>query len=172
MLGWIGATAFVIAIASAAELLATTLFGTLERSELPAAFLVSTALLAAVSWGLAKAEGFAKRERQAKLRRALLASLAAASAFLVVQALALTGLVHEISPTNSATESTAFVFVAVALHALHVATAVLWLVFVTLHGFAGRYDHESRFGLTVCAWCWHALAVVWAVILAVVLATI
>ncbi len=165
MLGWLGATVFVVAVAAVFERLATTFFGTLSRSDLAAAFLISTALLVAVSLGLAKAEGFAKRERQAKLRRALLASLAAALAFLVVQALALTGLVHEITPTNSATEPTAFVFVAVALHALHVAAAVLWLVHVTLHGFAGRYDHESRFGLTVCAWCWHALGVVWAVIL-------
>ena len=57
------------------------------------------------------------------------------------------------------------VFVAVALHALHGIAALLWLVYVTLRGFAGDYDHEYRFGLTACGWCWHALGVVWIAIL-------
>ena len=57
------------------------------------------------------------------------------------------------------------VFVAVALHALHGIAALLWLVYATLRGFAGDYDHEYRFGLTACGWCWHALGVVWIAIL-------
>ncbi|MBA3311847.1 MAG: cytochrome c oxidase subunit 3 [Planctomycetaceae bacterium] len=172
MLGWIGVTIAVVAIAGTVGLAVTSLFGMPGRRDLPVAFLASTALLVVVSAGLAKAEGYAKRERQAKLRRALLTSLAAALAFLVVQALALTGLVREIAPTESATEPTAFVFAAVALHALHVAAAALWLIYVTLRGFAGSYDHECRFGLTACAFCWHALGVVWVVILAACLATV
>lgn len=172
MLGWVGATIAVAIVASAIGLLVTLLFGTPDRQTLPVAFLISTALLVVVSVGLAKAESFAKRERQAKLRRALLASLAAALAFLIVQALALEGLFREISPAGATTQATAFVFVAVALHALHVAAALLSLIYVTLHGFAGRYDHEARFGLSLCGFCWHALGVVWMVILIACLAAL
>lgn len=169
MLGWVGATILVICVATGLGSLAITAFGTLERDQLPLAFLFSTACLVAVSVGLAKAESFAKRERQAKLRRSLAVSLIAALAFLIVQALALEGLVRQIAPDHAATEPTAFLFVAVALHAVHVSAAVLWLIYVCLQGVAGRYDHESRFGLTLCAWCWHALGIVWMAILTVCL---
>jgi cytochrome c oxidase subunit 3 len=172
MLGWVGATAAIAALAGSAELLTVAIVGTPGRRTLPIAFLFSTLLLASVSGGLAKAEHFARREKQAKLRRVLIASLAAALVFLVVQSLALMGLVDEITPQEAALEPTAFVFVAVALHALHVAAAVLWLIYVTLRGFAGKYDHECRLGLTLCAWCWHALGVVWVVILMVFLAAV
>ncbi len=167
MLSWAGATVLVTCVAAGFGWLAVAAFGTLERRQLPLAFLFSTACLIAVSFGLARAESFAKRERQAKLRTALAVSLIAALAFLIVQALALEGLVQQITPEQSATESPAFLFVAIALHAIHVAAAVLWLIYVGLQSAAGRYDHESRFGLTLCAWCWHALGVVWVVILAV-----
>lgn len=172
MLGWVAATTLVLAAVLAVGVFVAAVLGIPGRRELPGVFLLSTALLAVVSAGLAKAEEFAKRERQARLRQALLVCLAAALAFLVAQALALDGLVEEIAPNESATGPTAFIFVAVALHGLHVAAGVLWLIYVTLRGFAGRYDHESRLGLTLCAWCWHALGVVWMVILAACLATV
>lgn len=172
MLGWIAATALVLVAVLFVGLSAAAIFGVPDRRELPGIFLLSTALLVVVSVGLAKSERLAKRERQVKLRRALLVCLAAALAFLVVQALALDGLVGEIEPKDSAMGPTAFVFVAVALHALHATAAVLWLIYITLRGFAGRYDHESRLGLILCAWCWHAMGVVWVVILAACLATV
>ena len=172
MLGWVAATTLVVAAVLAAGASVAAIIGIPGRRELPGLFLLSTALLVVVSVGLAKSEEFAKRERQAKLHHALLVCLAAALAFLVVQALALNGLVQEIAPKESAVGPAAFIFAAIALHALHVAAGVLWLIYVTLRGFAGSYDHESRLGLTLCAWCWHALGVVWIVILAACLATV
>jgi cytochrome c oxidase subunit III len=41
----------------------------------------------------------------------------------------------------------------------------LFLVFVTVQGFADRYDHEYYWGVLVCACFWHALGIVWLAIL-------
>jgi len=39
-------------------------------------------------------------------------------------------------------------------------------VYVTVQALADRYDHEYYWGVTLCAWFWHALGLVWCVILA------
>ncbi len=168
--GWFLAAAAASAVAALAAAGIVTTFGFPGPTALPAAFLVSTGLLAAVSGALARADAAAQREKQSRLRRSLAVALAAAILFLSVQAVALAGLLREADPSEGAGPA-AFVFVFAALHALHAAAAVFWLVYVALRGFAGRYDHEYRFGLTACGWCWHALGAVWLVILAVYSAT-
>ena len=45
--------------------------------------------------------------------------------------------------------------------------ALLFVVFVTVNGFADRYDHEYYFGVRVCTAFWHILCVVWLAILGV-----
>lgn len=164
--GWFVATAGVLGVAGLCGLGIAAAVGPPGPRALPAAFLASTLLLAIVGGGLAKAEGYARRERQPRLRAGLAVSLAAAALFLAVQGMALAGLLRQMTPADAAIGPRTFVFVATALHALHVAAATLWLVYVALHGFAGRYDHEYRFGLTACGWCWHALGIVWLAILA------
>jgi len=165
-LGWFVATTFVLAAAGFCGLAIAAILGVPGPRSLPAAFLVSTLLLVLVSGGLAKAEEDAKREKQAQLRRNLVLALGAAVLFLAVQTIALSGLLRQMTPADAAIGPRTFVFVAAALHALHAAAALFWLVSVTLRGLAGRYDHEYRFGLTACGWCWHALGIVWLAILA------
>ena len=170
--GWFVATGVVLALAGSCGLGLVALLGPPGPRGLPAAFVVSTLSLAGVSGGLAKAEGFAKREKQSKIRGCLVSSLAAAVLFLAVQGTALSGLLRQMTPADAAIGPRAFVFVATALHALHVAAAMFWLVYVALRGFEGWYDHECRFGLTACGWCWHALGVVWLAILAAFVAAV
>ena len=164
-IGWFVATVMVLALAVTCGLGLVALLGPPGPRGLPAAFVARTLLIAGVSGGLAKAEGFARREKQSKLRGCLVLGLAAAILFLAVQGAALAGLLRQMTPADAAIGPRAFVFVATALHALHVAAAMLWLVYAALRGFEGRYDHEYRFGLTACGWCWHALGVVWLAIL-------
>ena len=163
--GWFLAAAAASAVAALAAAAIVSAVGFPGPETLPAAFLVSTALLAAVSGGLTRAEAAARREKQGRLRRSLSVALAASLLFLSVQTVALAGLLGQADPADG-TGPTAFVFVFAALHALHAAAALYWLVYVALCGFAGRYDHEYRFGLTACGWFWHALGVVWLAILA------
>ena len=56
-----------------------------------------------------------------------------------------------------------------ALHGMHFVIALLFLSYVTVQAFADRYDHEYFFGVTVCSWFWHLLAVVWCAILVVMM---
>ncbi|HEX6985479.1 MAG TPA: cytochrome c oxidase subunit 3 [Planctomycetaceae bacterium] len=171
-LGWFLASVAVAAAAGLCGRLLAAAVGDPRPSLLPAVFLASTALLAVVSGALARAEVYAKREKQPRLRAAIAAALAAAALFLAVQGTALWGLLGQMMPDDTAIGPRAFVFVAVALHALHAAAALLWLVYVALRGFAGGYDHEYRFGLTACGWCWHLLGIVWLAILTVFLAAV
>ena len=170
--GWFVATSLVVGCAGLCSLLLATALGKPSPAVLPLAFLVSTLMLAGVSAGLFEAERSARHEKQPRLRTMLAASLAAAVLFLAVQSVALTALVAGLSPTEAPLGPTAWLFVAVALHALHVAAGVGWLTYATLRGLAGHYDHEYRLGLAACGWCWHALGVVWLVILASFLATV
>ena len=45
--------------------------------------------------------------------------------------------------------------------------ATLFLSLVAVRTFADRYDHEYYWGVSVVAWFWHALGIVWLAILAV-----
>lgn len=162
---WFVSVALVLLLAGLASRLLVRHVHPGEAGFLAGAFAVSSVLLVAVSAALAIADRSAAREKQNSLQPALAGSLAAAILFLAVQGLALTELLRRMTPEDTTGSPRTVVFVAVALHALHGIAALLWLVYVTLRGFAGDYDHEYRFGLTACGWCWHALGVVWIAIL-------
>jgi heme/copper-type cytochrome/quinol oxidase subunit 3 len=55
------------------------------------------------------------------------------------------------------------------LHGMHFVVALLFLCHITVQAMADRYDHEYYWGVTVCAWFWHALGVAWVAILFVML---
>jgi heme/copper-type cytochrome/quinol oxidase subunit 3 len=52
------------------------------------------------------------------------------------------------------------------MHGVHFIVALLFVAFVFLQGLANRYDHEYSWGVTFCAWFWHALGIIWLVIVA------
>jgi cytochrome c oxidase subunit 3 len=136
---------------------------------IPIAFLFSTALLAVCSGELQVAVNAVRRERQRKFRRALAVALASGTGFVGVQTYGLWCIVESLHGIRNAGEAqlgaATLVFVAAGLHALHVSVALMCLAYVTLRSFSDRYDHEYYFGVSVCAWFWHILGVLWIFIL-------
>ncbi|MDB5347966.1 MAG: cytochrome o ubiquinol oxidase subunit [Schlesneria sp.] len=140
----------------------------LPPNHFPRAFIISTILLLIGSWSLSRACAFVRRERQVPFRRHLLISLAAGTLFVAMQTYALTSLIRQQRPEDISTAAAPYVAVMVALHAMHFVVALMFLVFVTVQAFADRYDHEYYFGVTICTWFWHALGIVWLVVMAVI----
>ena len=138
-----------------------------EPTRFPAAFAASTLLLCCGSAALSRAVAYVKRERQRPFRRALGAALLVGTLFVGVQSHALSQLIRQQAPEEVPTGAGAFVAVVAALHALHFLVALLCLAYITVQAHADRYDHEYYWGVTLCTWFWHALGVVWCVILAV-----
>lgn len=136
---------------------------------MPGAFWITTPLLLAGSLSLGRACGQVRRERQMSFRRALLAALVLGVLFVALQAYGLWCLAFNQDPGEVQTGANAFVTVLAVLHVLHFGLAMLFLVWVTVNALSGRYDHEYYWGVTVCSWFWHALGLVWGVILVAIL---
>jgi len=135
----------------------------------PTAFVFSTLFLVIASAALGRAQASVRRERQRSFRKALLWALASGTAFVGVQTFGLWTIVENLRADRNAGEAelgaSALVLGAAALHALHVTVALMVLSYVTLQGFANRYDHEYSFGVAVCGWFWHILCIMWIFIL-------
>lgn len=134
----------------------------------PPLFAVSTLLLVLGSFSLSRAIAAVRRERQRLFRRHLLAAVGVGTVFVAVQISSLNWLIQRQVPEEAATGAAAFVIVVAGLHAMHFVVAVWFLIFVTVWAWADRYDHEYHWGVTVCAWFWHALSVIWLGVLVVV----
>ena len=138
-------------------------------TQFPIAFAASTLFLLIGSVALWRALGFVRRERQRPFRQQLLVALATGTMFVSSQSYALICLIRQQTADATQTGAGAYVVVAATLHAMHFVIAMLFLVFITVQAFENRYDHEYYWGVTVCTWFWHALGVVWAVVLVVIL---
>ena len=133
------------------------------------AFGISTWLLFIGSGCLFRAIESVRRERQYPFRRWLVFSLTSGTLFVAVQTYALTNLIRRQSIDDASADAAAFVAVITALHAMHFTVALLFLSYVTVQAFSDRYDHEYYWGVTICAWFWHALGIVWVAILVVMM---
>ncbi len=168
---------FVIAVSvlAGASLVAAGLAGLIGRSSsldlrFPPAFVATTLLLGVGSGLLEQARQAIRREQQPLFRRRLTAALVAAGLFMGVQTYALwTILPAQRSADLATTGVVPFVVMLATLHGLHFLVATLFLSYVAAQASVGRYDHEYHWGVTVCAWFWHVLGIVWLGILAVYL---
>lgn len=160
--------------------LATALIYTLpilkspESISLPWAFWVSSGFLFSTSLMQHLAVRAVRWERQAKFRRCMLIALIGGVAFVATQSYGLWCLLsHQPRTAEAASTGPAtFVFVLTVLHGMHVSIAIMFLTFIYLKSLMDRYDHEYFWGVTVCAWFWHALGLIWlAIILVFVIAT-
>ncbi len=133
------------------------------------AFGISTWLLLIGSGCMSRAIESVRRERQYPFRRWLVFALASGTLFVASQTYALTSLIRRHSLNDATSDAAAFVAVVAALHAMHFIVALLFLSYATVQAFADRYDHEYYWGIRFCAWFWHALGIVWAAILFVML---
>ncbi|MGQ0633060.1 MAG: cytochrome c oxidase subunit 3 [Planctomycetaceae bacterium] len=136
---------------------------------MPRVFWGTTLLLGLGSVCLARACRYVQVEKQRPFRLSLIAALAAGVMFVGVQVYGLMCLVRHQDPGQAQTGANAFVTVFAALHAMHFSLALLFLVWIVINALADRYDHEYFWGVTLCAWFWHALGLAWCVILAVFL---
>lgn len=134
----------------------------------PPTFAPSTLALLLGSVALSRAMGFVRREKQAAFRQALWTALGAGTIFVALQGASLNWLIGRQTPDDVATGAAAFIVIAAALHALHFVVAILFLVYVVVNAAFDRYDHEYSFGVTVCAWFWHALGMAWIAVLVVI----
>jgi cytochrome c oxidase subunit 3 len=133
----------------------------------PPVFWFTTALLAINSGLLQQAVHCVRRERQRPFRRSLMGALVAGALFVGVQSYGLKCLMGNQVADETQTGANAFIAIMVALHAMHLSLALLFLIWVTLNALADRYDHEYFWGVRVCAWFWHGLGIVWLCILMV-----
>lgn len=157
---------------------------------LPSSLWVSTGLMLLASVTIHLALKSIRRERHAQLRMYLLATLALAGAFLLVQAPAMLTLWKEqkaaaaqwkaeaqqsaiSKPTADMTEEIivqkranplyAFIAFLILLHAAHVIGGVIYVCMVTYGAYHNQYDHEQHGGVRNLAMYWHFLDVVWIV---------
>ena len=133
------------------------------------AFGLSTCLLLAGSGCLHQAVESVRRERQRPFRRWLKLALTLGTLFVIAQTYALTCLIRRQPADEASTGAAAFVAVFAAMHGMHFVIAMLFLSYITVQALADRYDHEYFWGVTICAWFWHALGIAWLAILFVML---
>ena len=87
---------------------------------------------------------------------------------MALQGSSLSWLLQRQTPDDVATGAAAFIIIAAALHAMHFVVAILFLAYIVVNAGFDRYDHEYYFGVTVCAWFWHALGLLWIAVLVVI----
>jgi heme/copper-type cytochrome/quinol oxidase subunit 3 len=141
---------------------------TAPRLRFPPMFAASTVALGLGSWSLSRAVGLVRREKQLAFRRQLLIALVHGTTFVALQGAALQWLLQRQPAAEAQTGDRAFVAVFAGLHALHFVVAIMFLIFVALQAHHDRYDHEYYWGVSICAWFWHGLGLVWCAVLAVV----
>jgi cytochrome c oxidase subunit 3 len=140
---------------------------TAAETAFPAAFWVTTGLLAVGSVAMHLAVHKVRREKQAAFRRCLRVAATAGALFLTLQTYGIAGLVRNQRPDAAQLGVNAFATALTALHAMHFTLAMMLLIWVTLQAHADRYDHEYYWGVSLCSWFWHALGIVWTAILVV-----
>lgn len=158
-----------IAVLIAWALVTTSAFiGASDRLVFPPAFLVSTVFLALGSWHLEGACRTVRLERQVPFRQHLLRALVYGIAFVSTQTYGLwCFLAQQQIASLIGVRGGAFAFV--VMHGVHFVVALLFVVFVLLRAIANRYDHEYSWGVVFCAWFWHALGVLWLIIMGALL---
>lgn len=154
-----------LATVMAWALIATSRFqGATDRLVFPPAFGVSTLLLVLGSWHLEAACRWVRIERQAWFRRNLVRALVCGIAFVSTQTYGLwCFLAQREIASLMGVRGGAFAFV--VMHGVHFVVALLFVVFVLLRAIANRYDHEYSWGVVFCAWFWHALGILWFIIM-------
>jgi len=140
----------------------------LDSTGIPSAFWASSIFLFFTSVVLQYGHHAVTQEQQRLFRKAMLVAVCCAVAFLVTQSLAIHRLIVRQNAELVSVDANGFVLTFVALHAMHVMVAVLVLVYVTVEGFADRYDHEYHWGVTACTGFWHGLGMAWCFILAAI----
>lgn len=134
----------------------------------PVAFLASTALLATGSFAMRRARAAVSQERQTEFRNWLRMALVSASLFVGVQGYALWAMFPDDRSRDEVSLGVRpYLLIIALLHAVHFMVAALIVSFISARATTQRYDHEYHWGVSVCEWFWHALGIVWLLILGI-----
>lgn len=136
--------------------------------DLPLSFWVSTGLLILTSLWLHLAAYSVARERQHLCLSYLQAGFLSALGFLIVQSLGMNKLLQEhfaYIEQSGLTRLYGVCFAFSFIHALHVVGGLVFIGYVLVQCYRGRYDHERHWAVDHCAWYWHFLDVVWVAML-------
>jgi cytochrome c oxidase subunit 3 len=137
--------------------------------DMPIGLWASTAIILLSSYTIHRALENVRLERQARFRKALLATVLLALAFLIVQAPSLGVLLADhLTPETGHKLYGAAIFL-IIVHALHFVGGIIPLVFVTAQAHAHRYDHEHFGPVKLLTWYWHFLDIVWLTMFAILL---
>lgn len=142
------------------------------RARIPGAFWFSTLFLIGGSVSLHWAVSYVRREKQRPFRICLWLGVISGTLFVGVQSYGLWVLVRYFRQGTAGSDEFVvgeFAAVFAGLHAIHFLVALLFVIYTTMHALSYRYDHEYYWGIKFCAWFWHALGIVWVVILAVMI---
>lgn len=144
----------------------------LHQIHFPNLLWVSTAMVVAVSFALARSLRSLRAERQAEFRKWLGVSFVLACGFIVVQTPAMVGLIREHRRANqTGLFLYGLVFFLILVHALHVLGGIVALVRTAQMARRGVYDHEHYQPVRHTAMYWHFLDLVWLAMFFTFLAT-
>ena len=138
---------------------------------LPAGLWLSTLIILASSVTMHLAMQNIRRERQAKFRGALIATLVLSILFCLIQVPSMGSLLVNHFRADASNTMLGLIFFLVLLHALHVVGGIIPLGVVTYKAGQGRYDHEHYKPVKSVAMYWHFLDVIWVFMFAVLLVT-
>jgi heme/copper-type cytochrome/quinol oxidase subunit 3 len=139
---------------------------------LPRSLWLSTVLIVLVSVAIQWAQRSVRRDRQAPLRAALIATALLATAFLVNQTLNWQAVKAAVIPPDSpALRFTSTFYILTGTHALHVLGGLILLAIVTYKAFRGAYSSARHPGIRYSAMYWHFLDAVWLILFALLMLT-
>ena len=131
-------------------------------------FAITSGALVVVSYAFRRATANVRRERQRPFRSWLLVGLGGGIVFATVQMYGLLGILPEDRNVFDSQTGVRTLFLAItAMHAIHVAIAMLLTCRVVVEAFCDRYDHEYYWGVYATEMFWHCLLIGWGCVLVV-----
>ncbi len=143
----------------------------LGEIQMPWGLWISTLVILASSVTMHLALQNIRRERQAKFRAMLIATLGLSILFCLIQIPAMGSLLANHFNADASNTILGLIFFLILLHALHVVGGIIPLGVITYKAGQGRYDHEHYKPVKTVAMYWHFLDVIWVFMFAVLLAT-
>lgn len=124
---------------------------------------LNSAVLFASMWPLTQALRVVRRPESSELPRLLWATAALGAVFLLVQGSEWVSLVGHGLTLGSGPFGGVF-YVLIGCHALHVATALVWLMLVAFAASRGAYSLARFEGMEMCAIYWYFVCALWGVL--------
>ena len=128
--------------------------------EMPSVFTYSTIIIILSSISMFWAQRSVVKNDRSGLTKGLTITLILGLAFCVTQFSAWSELVRQ-GIYFTGNPSGSFLYVLSALHLLHLAGGILYLVIVTARSYQGRYTAENHLPIELCSIFWHFLDILW-----------